>query len=376
MKIATLLFTYNRSGHTKAVLDALSENSMRPEKLFVFQDGLRDGMDDSEWKKVNRLIHAIDWCEREIVVSKHNKGLAKSIVSGINYVLLEYDAVIILEDDCVPTSGFMRFMQQCFEKYEKEETVYSVSGYAWPIPVESQEYDAYFCGRISSWGWGTWKDRWVKFERNYDLLNDIRSNEEASKRLSQWGGRDTLPILLGNINGNIDSWAVFWSLKIITNNGLCINPYRSLIANIGCDGSGEHCGTSDMAKTQMQEKEIEIYRLPTPQINEEVRDAFQQLYGDYYHRDGLTKVLIWGMGNLYNRHKKHLLQRVTVEAFIDSFKKYKFFEGKKVIREDEISGFDFEKIIIEIENQEEAQKIKNHLIQKYKISENCILIDL
>ena len=376
MKIATVLFTYNRSGHTKAVLDALSENSVLPEKLFIFQDGLRDGMDDREWKKVNALIHTIDWCDTEIIVSKYNKGLAKSIVSGITQVFAGYDAVIVLEDDCVPMPSFMQFMIQCFEKYEKEKNVYSVSGYAWPIPVESTVYDAYFCGRICSWGWGTWKDRWAKYERNYDLLNDIRSDAEASKRLSQWGGKSTLPILLGNINGSINSWAVFWGLKVMADNGLCINPYRSLIANIGCDGSGEHCETSDLAKTQMQEKEIEVYRFPETQIDEKVREAFQQFYGSYYHRDGLTRVLIWGTGDLYNRHKKDLLQRVTVEAFIDSFKKFDYFEGKKIIKEYQIVDFDFEQIIIEIANFEEAQKIKNHLIQKYKISEDRILIDL
>ncbi len=376
MNIATILFTYNRSIHTAKVLEALEQNTILPQKLYIFQDGLKSEEYRDEWEKVNALIRKVDFCPVEIKISKENKGLAESIVSGIDYVFTENDAVIVLEDDCVPMPGFMRFMLQCFEKYAKEKNVYSVSGYAWPIYVESAIYDAYFCGRISSWGWGTWKDRWVKFERNYDLLNDIRSDEEASKRLSQWGGRDTLPILLGNINGNINSWAVFWSLKIIADNGLCINPYQSLIANVGCDGSGEHCGVSDIANSQMQEKDIEIYRLPMVKIDEKVRDAFQELYGDYYHKDGFTKVLIWGTGNLYNRNKKNLLQKVTVEAFIDSFKKFKYFEGKKIIREEEILKYDFEQIIIEIENLEETNKIKNRLIQKYQISEERIFIDL
>ena len=74
MKIATLLFTYNRSYHTEQVLAALKENTVLPQKLIVFQDGRKRETDINEWNKVNSLIHKIDWCDHEIVVSGYNKG--------------------------------------------------------------------------------------------------------------------------------------------------------------------------------------------------------------------------------------------------------------------------------------------------------------
>lgn len=97
MKIATLLFTYHRSYHTGEVLNALRKNTVLPQKLFVFQDGLKSNEDDREWKQVHKLINEIDWCDTEIIVSDMNRGLAVSIVSGINYVFKEYDAIIVLE---------------------------------------------------------------------------------------------------------------------------------------------------------------------------------------------------------------------------------------------------------------------------------------
>ena len=153
MKTATLLFTYNRSYHTEQVINSLKQNTQFPSKLFVFQDGLKQGEDDYEWKKVNDIIRAIDWCENEIIVSSNNKGLAASIVSGINYAFEEYDTVIVLEDDCVCSVDFISFMQQCFEKYKDDKKVYSVSGYSYPVSLEKGKYDVYGCGRISSWGW-------------------------------------------------------------------------------------------------------------------------------------------------------------------------------------------------------------------------------
>ena len=100
MKIATLLFTYNRSKHTSQVIAALKSNIIIPEKLYVFQDGLKNGEDPTEWEEVNKLIYSIDWCNKEIIISEYNKGLAESIVWGINYAFKDYEAVIVLEDDC------------------------------------------------------------------------------------------------------------------------------------------------------------------------------------------------------------------------------------------------------------------------------------
>ena len=151
MKIAVLLFTYKRSDHTKKVIDALRKNIVLPENLFIFQDGLKNDDNYDEWKKVNNLLHDINWCDKEIIVSDFNKGLADSIVSGINYAFHERDAdaVIVLEDDCVPAANFLVFMNQCLEKYQDDKDVYSVSGYSWPIVLKKGKYDIYCCCLIS-----------------------------------------------------------------------------------------------------------------------------------------------------------------------------------------------------------------------------------
>ena len=46
--IATIIFTYNRSLHTKKVLETLKNNTVLPEKLFIFQDGLGRSEDREE----------------------------------------------------------------------------------------------------------------------------------------------------------------------------------------------------------------------------------------------------------------------------------------------------------------------------------------
>ena len=83
MKIATILFTYNRSEHTRRVLESLKNNTILPSKLYIFQDGIKDSTDIIEWEKVRKIIKEVDWCETQIHISEINRGVAASEISGI-----------------------------------------------------------------------------------------------------------------------------------------------------------------------------------------------------------------------------------------------------------------------------------------------------
>lgn len=377
MKIATLLFTFNRSYHTKQVLTALRENKVLPQKLFVFQDGIKHKSDRDEWEKVNCLIRDIDWCDTEIVVSEYNKGLSESIISGINYVLKEYDAVIVLEDDCVPTENFMSYMTQCFLKYQNNKKVYSVSGYSWPIHLQGGTYDVYGCGRISSWGWGTWKDRWAKYNKDYELVRKMKQNEKMSRNLAMWG-RDLEETLVGNVRGVCDSWAVFWALNVIMQEGICINPYESFIRNIGFDGSGVHCGVTDQGNIKCINQKREEFSLPDEiGFASETITAFAELYGSYTAANDSDnhkkKILVYGIGNFFLKNEKEINQNYYIDKFIDLYKKG-YFAGKEIIKPVAIENCDYEKIVVMLQNREECMNIVHDLVQNHHVSKEKIQI--
>ena len=203
MLIATIIFTYNRSWHTRKVLEALRSNDLLPEKLFIFQDGLKCEEHRKEWEKVKAVIRSVDWCEYEVIERDSNFGLAKSIVSGINFVMEKYDAVVVLEDDCVVHPKFMRFVSDALEKYQYNRMVYQVSGYAWPVEVKKNGSDAHFIGRASSWGWATWKDRWMEYKQDYTILSRIKQDKNLSEQFHIWG-EDLEGYLYGNITGQMN----------------------------------------------------------------------------------------------------------------------------------------------------------------------------
>lgn len=240
IKIGVALFTYDRPHHTQKVLEGLKKNNIT--SIYVFQDGLKNLQQKENWLRVNELIKNIDWCDVKFIESKYNKGVAQSIITGINYVFKENEAIIVLEDDCIPEYNFLEFMSNCFLKYKENKKIMSINGYAWSIDIDKEyEYDIYFSYTIGTWGWGTWKDRWSNFEIDYTLIREINKDETAKQRL-KLAGTDNTEIFKQQLLGETDSWAIFWALQIIKNNGVTITPKYSLVSNIGLDGTGIHCG--------------------------------------------------------------------------------------------------------------------------------------
>jgi hypothetical protein len=383
MNIGIIVFAYNRSYHLSRVLEGLKKNE-GVSKLYIFQDGLKCKQHQAEWKKTQQVIKNIDWCEVTYTLSSYNKGLAKSIVDGVNAVFAENDAVIVMEDDCVPAADFIRYMFQCFDKYAEQEQVYSVSGYSWPIALPENEYDIYGCGRISSWGWGTWKDRWEQYRSDNDILKRLKQDRNKSRLLAIWGN-DCEVTVLNNIKGLNDSWAVYWALHVIENSGICINPYKSLIDNIGMDGSGVHCGVTERFQVEIADGFHKEFLLPEkPEILETTEKAFVELYGGYtaLYEENQQKenVLIYGLGNFFMTNEEEINDMYNIKAFID-INKTGWFAGKKVISIDEIVLYEYDKIIIMLQKFQECKKVAQVLvnkgihIKKIVMGHGCIKLD-
>lgn len=375
MKVGIAVFAYNRSRHLKKVLNGLSKNE-GISKLYIFQDGLKCEGHREEWKKTRVTIKEIDWCRVSYYQSSHNKGLAKSIVDGVNIVFQENDAVIVLEDDCVPADNFITFMRQCFDKYDDDKRVYSISGYTWSIDLLQDEYDVYGCGRFSSWGWGTWKDRWKQYKVDNNIINRLKVNQKSSRYLAIWGN-DCEQMLIDRIGGKNDSWAIYWTLNIIENKGICINPYKSLINNIGMDGTGVHCGVNRNFPIRIFDDLKQKFILPARiELLKSTEESFVSLYGGYtaiHNKNELReKVLIYGLGNFFATNERELNDLYDIKAFIDA-KKTGWYAGKKIICIDEISLYQYDKIIVMIQKFQECSYVFHLLVDKGIEMEKIVL---
>lgn len=380
MRVGIVVFAYNRSRHLSEVLAGLKKNQ-GVKKIYIFQDGLKCEDHRLEWEKTKAVIEATDWCEKDYRLSPYNKGLACSLVDGINAAFEENDAIIVLEDDCVPTANFISFMRQCFEKYRDDKRVYCVSGYSWPIQLEKSEWDIYGCGRISSLGWGTWKDRWDDaYHRDYELARKAKQDRILSKRLALWG-KDLENTLMGNIYGNTDSWAVFWALEVILHDGICINPYKSLIKNIGMDGSGVHSPITDEYEVVCDTAGTQTFSFPDEIcILEETQKAFITLWGGRFSSytaldepdDDRERVLVYGLGKFFLENEKQVNHDFYIKEFIDGYKNG-YFAGRKIIKPEQISQYSYDKILIMIQDVQTCIDVARKLLAYHVDAEKIVI---
>lgn len=240
------LFTYARPQHASLVVNALKLSPLATSSiLYVFSDAPKTDEAVSNVLDVREMLHSIDgFAEVKIVEREKNVGLARNIQEGVSEVIARHGRAIILEDDTVPSVQFLDYMNRALDKFETDPKVWHVSGYSHPIDATGLS-DVYLSRFMNCWGWATWADRWAHYVKNPLELKATWSDEHIHRfnldgKLPYWRQVEA------NISGEIDTWAIFWYATIFAEDGLCLNPTRSLVSNIGHDGTGENCGVSDL----------------------------------------------------------------------------------------------------------------------------------
>ena len=236
------LFVYNRLDHTRRTVDSLKQNLLAQESdLIIFSDASKSELQAAKVRDVRDYISQISGFKSITIVEREtNYGLAKSIIDGVTKVVNEYGRTIVLEDDLVTSAYFLKYMNEALEKYADDERVISIHGYVYPVMQSLPE--AFFLRGADCWGWATWRRGWAHFNPDGQyLLNELKRRKLIGM-FDFNGAYSFSKMLKGQIKGSNDSWAVRWHASAFLADKLTLYPGRSLVHNIGNDGSGTHCG--------------------------------------------------------------------------------------------------------------------------------------
>jgi len=240
-----VLFVYNRPWHTRQTLESLANNELADEStLYIYADGPKPNASDEQKEKISevrQIIREKQWCKDvQIIESSINKGLADSIIEGVTEIVNKHGKIIVLEDDIVTSKGFLKFMNDALSLYKDDEKVMQVSGYIYPHAKPSGN-NTYFLKIFSCWGWATWKRAWDFYDHDIDVHLKRFQTKKQKKRFDIEGNGHFYWQLVANKNCEIYTWAVRWYASWLYVEGYSIFPSKSLIINIGLDGSGQHC---------------------------------------------------------------------------------------------------------------------------------------
>jgi len=97
-----------------------------------------------------------------------------------------------------------------------------------------------FLPLTSSWGWATWRRAWGSFDRELTSLPWLDESVLRVLRFDICGSVPYRKMLTQYQRGEIDAWDIRWYLGFFRQTGMAVFPGRSLVANLGFDGSGTH----------------------------------------------------------------------------------------------------------------------------------------
>jgi len=267
------LFVYNRPSHTRRTIESLLANELASRsELMIFSDGAKNPSGAAAVEEVRRYLRTIEgFGSIRIYERDSNAGLARSIIEGVTRVVRDHGRVIVLEDDMVTSPWFLTYMNEALEMYAEDENVASVHAYSFPSQAPLPE--TFFLRGADCWGWATWERSWRHFEPDgRKLLNALRERR-LTRAFDLDGAFGYTRMLEDQVSGRNDSWAVRWHATCFLQERLTLHPGRSLVWNIGTDGSGTHCAETEDYASSLAQTPIRVTRIPVRE-SEQARAEF------------------------------------------------------------------------------------------------------
>ena len=273
-----LLFTYNRLTHTQHCIESLQQNLLAPDsELFIYSDAAKTKEQEDEVHAVRSYLHTIQGFKQiTIIERKENWGLARNIIDGVTTQVNAYGKVIVLEDDLIVAPHFLEFMNDALEVYKNELQVGHIQ--ACDFTKNPSLPDTFLIKWTGSWGWATWDRAWKHFNPDGKALLAELESKKLTYTFDFNGKYGFTRMLRRQIEGKNNSWAIRWNASLFLKNILSLNVGRSLVQNVGFDGSGTNCGGGDLYASDIYLKKLPVVPISPIEENLQARQAYINYY--------------------------------------------------------------------------------------------------
>lgn len=241
-----VIFAYKRLQHIQNLLKSLEVcRGAERTTVFIFCDA---PVPDESAQKVNEVRGFLRRYANEqtafqrvaVYEAQEHKGLAKSVIDGVTQIIEKYKRVIVLEDDLIVSSEFLVFMNEALKYYQNDKRIWEVTGFTDKYDsLEKYPYDVYFSKRAESWSWGTWINRWKAADWELRDRFFFRINPFIKKSFNE-GGSFLSDLLIDQLKGKVDSWAVRWCYAQFKYHAFTVHPKKSYVLNNGFGEGATH----------------------------------------------------------------------------------------------------------------------------------------
>lgn len=255
-EISALLIAYQRPDNIEMILSKVVDAGIKD--IFVSLDYPRFPDSDSLHRR-EEIIRVVERFAANpnlsirISAFSRNVGCGVAVTTACDWFFDSVNLGVVLEDDCIPSSGFFSYMQFALAGLNFIDDLYIASGSRLhPYPTIGVEWELN-CSPVF-WGWGSSSNKW-KF-----LSTEIKL---PLPRIRKYPSPLTIPSFYWRAGsrrvreGFVDTWDTLISELFHRLNLRNLSPSRSLVQNIGDDEYATH----------------EMSYLPTLPVASEIFDA-------------------------------------------------------------------------------------------------------
>lgn len=312
MKMPIILVAFNRPEHTRCVLKAIL--AAKPQDLYVFQDGAREGNGDDVVKcdEVRRVVEDLTR-DTDVVLhtcySEKNLGCGAGPMTGINWFFNQVEMGIVMEDDCLPHPDFFGYCEELLEKYKDDERVRFINATLYDDRWQCEaSYD--FSRYMVTGAWAGWRRTCQGFDLDLKELDARAFRKHVLKLTGNRGEANWWYSIVKEIQQDERKksyWDFQMQIYLFRNSALTIHPQKNLVSNIGFDGEGTHTlGNYDHRggrpvypmlplthpKEQIVDKKRDAYCWAKTQSKGWLKDNVNYLYESLLWSDGLGHRLL------------------------------------------------------------------------------------
>jgi hypothetical protein len=238
--IGVLILAYQRTSSLIEILQKCKENGFM--RIYVSVDGPRNQniatLSKSEAvMEILRNFEASYSGKISYKIAAHNLGCGVSVLSGCDWLYSQEEFGIIIEDDCIPSDDFFKFVLDNLALIDIS-TEYAVLGGTQFYRQDRPGSIIYKVKYPIFWGWATTRKQWELSRTQLDsLLNGgslaFKGHSFLEKVYWTAGCRRIL-------EGYVDTWDTLLTSIFINENRSALVPSQSLIQNVGNDEVATH----------------------------------------------------------------------------------------------------------------------------------------
>ena len=241
MKICIAIIAFNKVKPFKRLLTSLS-------KVMISQGSSVDlcfCIDGGGDPEIEQIAKSFDWhnSQKRIFVKPTNIGLKKNVYETMK-LGLEYDALVVLEDDLYVSTQLIKYVENVLSNFPNSEKIAGFSLYSAAFnetaycnfkPIHDG-FDVFFMKVPSSWGQFYTKNQIKEYFDWYEDFEQV-DLESLPPNVSRWSHK---------------SWKKEFFYYLIKSNKYFIYPRYSLTTNYA--DAGEHHTGSDMYQVPLAQQ--------------------------------------------------------------------------------------------------------------------------